>query len=113
MIVIKMVFESSANETIIDLFEYLKPVHLLRAFHNLNTRLNNLLFYYIRTHTFDFQSISDNDFDIVCQQHLLSMVDQITSIRLSDHDNIPYEIDRFLSHGFTFRQFTRLQSLTL
>ncbi|CAF4181670.1 unnamed protein product [Rotaria sordida] len=41
------------------------------------------------------------------------MVDQITSIRLSDHDNIPYEIDRFLSHGFTFRQFTRLKSLTL
>ncbi|CAF2065723.1 unnamed protein product [Rotaria magnacalcarata] len=108
-----MLLESLANEIISDIFECIKPAHLLLAFHNLNSRLNKLLVYYFRTHTFDFQFASNIDFDIVCQQHLLSMIDQITSIRLSDYSNIPYEIDRFLAHGFTFRQFTRLKSLTL
>ncbi|CAF4517935.1 unnamed protein product [Rotaria sp. Silwood2] len=108
-----MLLESLANKIIIDLFEYLKPVYILQAFHNLNIRLNNLLFYYLRIHTFDFQSVSDIDFDNVCQQYLLSIVDQIISIRLPNNNNIPYEIDRFLAHDFSFQQFTRLQSLIL
>ena len=108
-----MRFELFANEIIIDLFEYLKPVHLLQTFHNLNICFNNLLFYYFQTHAFDFQSVSDIDFDIVCRQHLSSILDQIISLRLSDNDNIPYQIDRFLAHGFTFQQFSQLQKLTL
>ncbi|CAF2565363.1 unnamed protein product [Rotaria sp. Silwood2] len=107
-----MNFESLANELLIDLFEYLSPVHLLHAFHGLNSRFDSLLLGHFRTHGLDFRSISKHHIYTICR-HLSVISSQITSLYLSEKDDRPGQIDRFYYHGFTVRQFTHLQSLSL
>jgi hypothetical protein len=108
-----MNFESLPNELFLTLFEYLTVVDLFRAFVGLNTRFNTLLFEKFHKHRLDFRSISKRDFDFVCQRYLPSIVDQTSSIYLSDDDETPDQINCFLSYNWTFRQFTNLQSLSL
>ena len=108
-----MNFEQLANEILLDMFEYLKSIHLLRAFSHLNSRFNNLLIIHFRTHGLDFQSIFASDFDIICQQHLPLLADRITALRLSDDDDTPNQIDLFLSDYFPRYQFIQLKSLIL
>jgi hypothetical protein len=108
-----MSLELLADELLLDLFEYLPAVHLLRVFYDLNTRFNTLLFVHFRAYRFDFRSVSKRDFDSVCQQHLSSIADRILSLRLSDDDETPHQIHCFLSCGLPLRQLTHLQSLSL
>ncbi|CAF1261568.1 unnamed protein product [Rotaria sordida] len=109
-----MNLESLSNELLLDLFEYISVIHLLRAFRGLNARFDALLFTHFEIYGhLDFQSVSKHDFDIVCQQHLPSIIDRIISLRLSDDDDTPQQIDIFISYGFTLRQFLQLQTLSL
>ena len=108
-----MNFESLANELLLDIFEYFGSIDLLRAFHNLNYRLNSLLSHHFQTHGLDFQSVSKYDFDTICREHLPSIIDQITSLRLSDNDDTPQQIDYFFAQYFTLHHFLHIQSLSL
>jgi hypothetical protein len=109
----KMNLEQLANELLLDMFEYLKNVHLLRAFSHLNSRFNNLLIIHFQTHGLDFQSTFKCDFDIICQQNLPLLAESITALRLSDDDDTPDQINLFLSDYFPRYQFIQLKSLSL
>ncbi|CAF0843958.1 unnamed protein product [Rotaria sordida] len=102
-----------ANELLLDIFEYFHAVELLQTFHRLNKRFDNLIFTHFRTHRFDFRTASKQDFDIVCQENLLLIIDKIISLGLSNDDEIPQQIDLFRSYGWTLNQFQNLSSLSL
>jgi hypothetical protein len=108
-----MDLESLANELLLDLFEYLSGVDLLRTFYDLNTRFNDLIYLHFQTNMLNFQSISKCDFDFVCQKYLSSITNQIRSLRLSDDDDTPQQIDLFFSYHFSLQQFSYLQSLSI
>jgi len=93
-------FESLQNELLIDLFEYLDTVHLLRAFFGLNSRFDQLLSEQFRSYHLDFRHISKDDFDNICEKHPRSIIDRIVSFNLSDKDETPGLIELFLSRGF-------------
>ena len=108
-----MNFELLANELIISIFEYFNSIHLLHAFHNLNSRFNNLLHLHFQTHPLDFRAITKHDFDYICQEKLSSIINQITSFRLSDDFDTPDQPLLFYSYGFTFKKFINLKRLSL
>jgi hypothetical protein len=109
-----MNLESLANELLFNLFQYFNITHLFRAFYGLNNRLNKLLFVHMQFHShLSFESISKTDFDIICQDYLPTLIDRIISLRFSDDDETPEQINYFLSYGFQFHQFTHLKSLSL
>ncbi|CAF1056747.1 unnamed protein product [Rotaria sordida] len=108
-----MNFEQLVNELLLNIFKYLKSIHLLQAFSNLNSRFNNLLIIHFQTHGLDFRSISKHDFNIVCQQNLPWIANRITALRLSDNDDTPNQINLFLSKFLNFRQFVQLKRLSL
>ncbi|CAF0847749.1 unnamed protein product [Adineta steineri] len=108
-----MNFELLANELILDIFEYLNSTQLLRAYHGLNIRLNNLLYLHFQNYSLDFRSVIKKDFNDICQNILPLLTHQITSIHLSNDDDTPDQPNLFLSFGFHFRQFSNLQSLSL
>ncbi|CAF2115131.1 unnamed protein product [Rotaria magnacalcarata] len=108
-----MNLEQLSNELLLNLFEYLQSVHLLRAFYQLNSRFNGLIITHFQNHGLDFQSIPKNDFNTICQQNLPLIADHITALRLSDDDDTPEEIDIFLSNPRAFHRFTQLKSLSL
>ncbi|CAM4766657.1 unnamed protein product [Rotaria magnacalcarata] len=109
-----MQFESLSNELLLDLFEFFDGVHLFGAFYGLNNCFNTLLLVHCLQYHFDFQLLSKRKFDLICQEYLPSIIDRVTSIRLSDSDETPNLVDRFLiTYGFNFTQFTHLYSLSL
>jgi hypothetical protein len=109
-----MNLESLANELLLDLFEYFSTFHLLRAFHDLNSRFDTLLCVQFRAYHLDFRSMSKHDFQIICQQYLPSLIDRIISLRLRDgDDDSPQQTNLFFSHGLMLRQFTNIRSLSL
>ncbi|CAF1421777.1 unnamed protein product [Rotaria sp. Silwood1] len=108
-----MNFESLANELLLDIFEYFNTIQLLHTFHGLNIRLNELIYRHLQTYPLDFRSISKQDFNSICQKNLPFITNQITSIHLSNDDDTPEQPNLFLSYGFHFQQFTKLQSLSL
>jgi hypothetical protein len=108
-----MNFELLANELILDIFEYLNSIQLLRTFHGLNIRFNKLLYLHFQRFPLDFRSVSKHEFDIICQRILPLITDQITSIHLSNDDDTPDQPNLFFSYGFHFQQFINLQSLSL
>ncbi|CAF3722338.1 unnamed protein product [Rotaria sp. Silwood1] len=109
-----MKLESLPNELLLDLFKYFSTVQLLRAFHDLNSRFNHLLFVLCFDYHLDFRSISQRTFEILCQQHLPLIINRVSSLRLSDDDDdSPQQIDFFFSHGMILRQFIHLRALTL
>ncbi len=65
------------NELLLDLFKFLNTAYLVRAFFGLNNRFNQLIHLHFQTHPFSFQSISKEDFDVICEQHLPLLVDRI------------------------------------
>ena len=108
-----MQLESLANELLLDFFEHISAVQLLRASHGLNSRFDKLLFIYFRAYHLDFRSVSKRDFDLMCRQHLPSIVDRVISLHLSDDDETPNLPNLFLSYGFILGQFTHLRSILL
>ncbi|CAF4256387.1 unnamed protein product, partial [Adineta steineri] len=107
-----MNLESLANELLLDLFQYLSSANLLDTFYNLNNRFNSLLLHHFQNYDLDFQSISKNDFNIMCR-HLSFISNQVTSLHLSDRHDTPGQIDQFCSFGCTLHQFIYLQSLSI
>jgi hypothetical protein len=107
-----MQLESLPNELLLNLFEWFDTVQLLNVFFGLNLRLNQLIYTHSRNHQFNLQSISKNDFDIICQQHLPLIIDQILSLHLSNEET-PELTKLFLSRGFLVDQFICLKSLSL
>lgn len=107
-----MNLESLANELLIDLFKYLSTADCLHAFYGLNTRFNSLILDHFRSQGLDFRSISKHDFNIICR-HLSVIANQIISLYLAENHDTPGQIRLFYSYGFTLRQFSHLQSLSL
>lgn len=107
-----MNLESLANELLLDMFDYFPSAQVLRIFHNLNKRFDNLIYIYFRKHRLDFRESSKKDFDIICRDNLPLIVDHIISFGLSDTDDIPQQIYLFRSYGLTFDRFENLRSLS-
>jgi hypothetical protein len=108
-----MYLEFLANELLLDLFEYLDGIYLLRAFNGLNSRFNYLLFVHFRSYHFDFRSITKYDFDIICKDYFPLIINRIKSFTLSNDDETPNLPELFLSYGFTINKFIGLQFLSL
>ncbi|CAF1019097.1 unnamed protein product [Adineta steineri] len=109
-----MIFEELPNEIVYEIFDYLSAVDLLLCFFNLNSHFNKLLYQQLNKSHFDFRRISKVNFDYICEKYISSLVDQITSIHLSNDDNTPSQIKLFLAHdNFKLRQFTNLKSISL
>ncbi|CAF1482220.1 unnamed protein product [Adineta steineri] len=109
-----MRFEELPNEIIYEIFDYLSAIDLLRCFFNLNSRFNKLLDQQLNKSHLDFRRISKVNFDYICEKYISSLVDQITSIHLSDDNDTPRQIKLFLTHdNFKLRQFIHLKSISL
>ncbi|CAF1210733.1 unnamed protein product [Adineta steineri] len=109
-----MIFEELPNEKIYEIFDYLSAIDLLRYFFNLNSRLNALLYQQLNKSHFDFRRISKVNFDYICEKHISSLIDRITSIHLSNDDHTPRQIQLFLARdNFKLKQFIHLQSISL
>ncbi|CAF5034891.1 unnamed protein product, partial [Rotaria sp. Silwood1] len=106
-------FELLPNEVLLDLFDYLNGIDLLRIFYDLNYHFNSLLYIQYRSYHFNFNSISKHNFDIICSQHLSFITDRIISLSLSDNENIPGQINLFRFYIPSFSQFTQLRSLPI
>ncbi|CAF3808035.1 unnamed protein product [Rotaria sordida] len=109
----RMNLEFLPNELIFNLFEYLSILDLFQAFYGLNSRLNTLILAHCRKCRLDFESITKTNFDIICKNYLPYIIDRIISLRLSDDDNTPQQIDLFLSYNFHLQQFINLQIISL
>ena len=105
--------ECLTNELFLDIFAYLNTSQIYHAFRGLNGRLDAVILEYFRTCRINFQSVSKVDFDIILQDHLATMVHQITSLGLSDSDDTPGQIDQFFASGFSLSRFANLRSLCL
>ncbi len=108
-----MKFEWLPSELILDVFEYLNAILLLRAFYGLNFRLNNLINISVKSYYLDFRFISKFDFDSIYQQHHQSISDKVVSIHIADDDETPNLPDIFFSQNFIAPYFIHLQSLSL
>lgn len=106
-------FESLANELLLDVFGYSSSIDLIRAFFNLNSRLNTLLLLHFQSFSLDFRSISLNDFNLICQTYLPDRTDRIHSLILSDNDDTPNATELFFLNFRTLRSFQSLRSLTI
>ncbi len=108
-----MNLESLANELLFDVFDFLSIADLFGAFDDLNSRFNTLISVFIRTSLhIDCRSMSKSQLDSICQQYFPSIAPRIISLCLSDNDETPQQIDRFLSHGLKIDQFIHLRSLS-
>ncbi|CAF4106777.1 unnamed protein product, partial [Adineta steineri] len=108
-----MNFEQLVNDVLLDFFEYLPSVELLQSFSHLNYRFNSLLISHFRTHGLNMQSISKDNFDIICREHLPFIAPYLNGLRLSDDDDTPHQIDNLFSYSFSLNRFIQLKSLTL
>ena len=107
-----MKLEVLANELLLDLFEFFNTGELIRTFTGLNARFDQLLGYHLCLQPVDFRLIPTDDFDLVFQRFLPSVIDRIQSLRLSNEEtpNLP---ELLFTRGFTLDRFVHLQSLTL
>ena len=63
-----MELESLPNELLLEIFDCVNDLDLLRIFYNLNSRFDRLLSIYIRDFHLNFRSISKKDMDLICGQ---------------------------------------------
>ncbi|CAF2136623.1 unnamed protein product [Rotaria magnacalcarata] len=108
-----MSLELLANELLLDIFEFLNVHNLFRAFHGLNTRIDQLLLIQLQKYYLDFRSIAKHDFEFFSQQHLTSINDRIISLHISDDIETPNLPELLLSHGYRISQFIHLKSLSI
>ncbi|CAF1659236.1 unnamed protein product, partial [Rotaria magnacalcarata] len=100
------------NELVLDLFKFLVSAHLIHAFLGINSRFDALVLNHFQTHGLDFRTISNNDFDTICQRHLMSTINRIFALRLSDQDDTSEQITRFYAYDFTPCNLAHLRSLS-
>jgi hypothetical protein len=106
--------ESLAKEILLDVFEYLDFIHLLRGFHNLNSRFDTLLHdVHYQSFHLDLRSASESDLNLVHGPHLSLLAERIISLRLSDEDNTQDLLACVVADGSILRQFTHLRALSL
>jgi len=91
----RMNFEFLPNDILFELFEYFNGVDLLRAFLGLNYRFNNLIYEEFRAYRFDFTSIGEYDFGLICQYHLPCIADRIISLSFFDNADAREKINLF------------------
>jgi hypothetical protein len=103
-----MNFEALSNELILDLFVYFDGIELFRAFENLNTRFNLLLYKQYRFYCFKFQSVSKRHFDVICERYFPLITDKVIALHLSNSDDTPKQINLFFSSLSLFNQLTQL-----
>ncbi|CAF4000667.1 unnamed protein product [Rotaria sordida] len=109
-----MNLELLSNELLLDMFEYIHSIELIRSFYDLNKRFNNLILIHLQTFGLDFRSTSKQDFDIIFQSYLQTIKHRIFSLKLSnDDDETPEQIHLFHSYGWNFNKFPYLRSLSL
>ena len=104
--------EFLSNELLLELFTFLDTTHLLQAFFGLNYRFNQLLYTHFQDHQLSFQSISKDNFDIICHHYLPFIIDRVRSLHLSNKEtsNLP---GLLFSRCFTLDRFIHLHSLSL
>ncbi|CAF0976387.1 unnamed protein product [Didymodactylos carnosus] len=103
-------FENLANETIMDIFEYLDAVNLYPSFYNLNYRLNAILNDKRLYISVDFSSkVNDKQFHFTCENIIPQIDDRIISCIIA-HD---YRIYALITLFGTFATFRSLRILTL
>lgn len=90
-----MHFESLPNDLLVEIFEYFNAIEVLRIFHGLNNRLNDLIVVYLEIYSLDFRSLFKKDFDLICLKKLPLVSHQIKSIHLSDDDDTPEQPNLF------------------
>jgi len=108
-----MQFESLANELLLDVFEYFNAIHLFRAFHGLNSRIDKLLLIHFHDYNVDFQSVSKRDFNIFCRKYFSLIIKRVVSLRLSNDNETPDLPNHFLRDHFTIDRFINLKFLKL
>ncbi|CAF4860482.1 unnamed protein product, partial [Rotaria magnacalcarata] len=108
-----MSLELLANELLLDIFEFLNVHNLFRAFHGLNTRIDQLLLIQLQKYYLDFRSIAKHDFEFFSQQHLTSINDRIISLHISEDIETPNLPELLLSHGYRISQLIHLKSLSI
>lgn len=108
-----MQLECLPNEILLEIFDYLHALHLVHAFHQLNFRLNQLLTVSFNSYVLDFRSISKHDFDLLCRQHLPTIVDRVISVHLSADDETPTLPQAFLTTSLPLDRFRHLRALSL
>jgi hypothetical protein len=100
--------ESLATELYFEIFQYLSPFDLFRAFSGLNSRFEAIVGSF--SLELDFQSISRSRFDFICR-HV--QPEQVISLTLSDN-KMPDQVNLFFNHFPQFQhEFIRLRKLTL
>ncbi|CAF1281179.1 unnamed protein product [Adineta steineri] len=107
-----MNLELLPNEILLDIFQYLHGVDLLRAFYDLNYRFNFLLHNQYRPYCFNFDFLSKRTFDMICQQHLTFIADRTTTLTLSNGENTPEQIHLFFKYIPSFDKFIHLRLLS-
>ena len=108
-----MTFESLPNELLCELFEYFDATDLFRAFHGLNVRFNKLLLTQ-REYHLNFQHTAPEEFDVISQKYLPSIVDRLISIEIHDATETPQFSMFFFQHIFQRQHiFVQLKSLTI
>ena len=107
---IEMLFESLANKLILDIFQYLPAIRLVRAFHRLNSSLDDLLITNFRTHPFEFRAAAKGELKLVSRNDLPWLADHITYFHLSDNDENPQQVQLLLSHGWTLDRSSACES---
>jgi hypothetical protein len=109
----RMNFEFLPNDILFEVFEYFNGVDLLRAFLGLNYRFNYLIYEEFQTYRFDFTSISEYDFGLICQYHLPCIADRIISLTFFDNDDAREKVNLFFSYVPSFNIFTHLRALSI
>ena len=108
-----MRLESLSNELWLNVFDYLAPLDLFRAFRGLNLRIETLLFVNYQDYRIDFRSLNWKNFHLLSRDCIPSIVNRITSLHLSDDQMVRGQAFEFLSSSIDLSQFTSLRSLTL
>ncbi|CAF4202749.1 unnamed protein product, partial [Rotaria magnacalcarata] len=101
------------EEHVNNFIPFYERINLLRAFSDLNTRFNSLLYTDVRSYRVDLRSISKEDFNLLYPTYLPLISNRIIYLRLSDDEDTPCQCVYFQSTGFTLSRFDNLRSLTL
>ncbi len=101
-------FEYLPNELIVEIFSYLNGVDAVFAFSQLNYCFQCLLLKYCRK--FDFKSIRKRKLNYVLQH---CDTKQWKSLRFSNDNNTPEQIEYFFRCYFHTKTFPQLESLSL
>jgi hypothetical protein len=100
----KLALEVLQNELLLELFKFLETTDRFHTFHGLNRRFNMMLLTKSQTYSVNFHSTLKYKLDFFSRSYLSSIVDQITSLRLSNHhDESPSPTDFFFSSGLFLR----------